>query len=83
MDELLAPIDALDPARAGTAVRTLTAYLDHQCSPKHTGAALHLHPNAVTYRIQRITERLGVDLADPDVRLGLHLACRMRGLLES
>lgn len=83
MGELLAPVDALGPARAATAVRTLTAYLDHQCSPKHAGAALHLHPNAVTYRIQRITETLGVDLADPDVRLGLHLACRMRGLLDA
>jgi|GEM_PF-692746 len=83
MDELLAPVDALGPARAATAVRTLTAYLDHQCSPKHAGTALHLHPNAVTYRIQRITETLGVDLGDPDVRLGLHLACRMRGLLDA
>ncbi|WP_431836298.1 PucR family transcriptional regulator [Cellulomonas sp. Y8] len=83
MGELLAPVDALGSARAATAVRTLTAYLDHQCSPKHAGAALHLHPNAVTYRIQRITETLGVDLADPDVRLGLHLACRMRGLLDA
>lgn len=83
MGELLAPVDALGPVRAATAVRTLTAYLDHQCSPKHAGAALHLHPNAVTYRIQRITETLGVDLADPDVRLGLHLACRMRGLLDA
>lgn len=83
MAELLAPVDALGPARAATAVRTLTAYLDHQCSPKHAGAALHLHPNAVTYRIQRITETLGVDLTDPDVRLGLHLACRMRGLLDA
>lgn len=83
MGELLAPVDALGPARAATAVRTLTAYLDHQCSPKHAGAALHLHPNAVTYRIQRITETLGVDLSDPDVRLGLHLACRMRGLLDA
>ena len=83
MGELLAPVDALGPARAATAVRTLSVYLDHQCSPKHAGAALHLHPNAVTYRIQRITETLGVDLADADVRLGLHLACRMRGLLDA
>ncbi len=82
MDELLAPVDALGPARAATAVRTLTAYLDHQCSPKHAGAALHLHPNAVTYRVQRLTEVLGVDLRDPEARLGLHLACRMRGLLD-
>ncbi|HEY0187855.1 MAG TPA: helix-turn-helix domain-containing protein [Cellulomonas sp.] len=82
MDELLAPIDALGPARAATAVRTLAVYLDQQCSPKHAGAVLHLHPNAVTYRVQRLTALLGTDLSDPDARLGLHLACRMRGLLD-
>ncbi|TIC88622.1 hypothetical protein E8D34_02780 [Nocardioides sp. GY 10113] len=76
---LLAPLDALGPERAATALETLGAYLDHQCSPKHAGAVLHLHPNAVTYRIRRIEETLDVDLRDPDVRFGLHLACRMRG----
>lgn len=77
--DMLAPLDDLGPERAGQAIETLTAYLDHQCSPKHSAAVLHLHPNAVTYRMHRIEATLGVDLTDPDVRFGLHLACRMRG----
>ncbi len=77
--DMLEPLDDLGTQRAATAIETLTAYLDHQSSPKHAAAALHLHPNAVTYRIQKIEATLGVDLSDPDVRFGLHLACRMRG----
>ncbi|MEQ6900953.1 helix-turn-helix domain-containing protein [Nocardioides sp. YIM 152588] len=77
--DMLAPLDALGPERSARAIETLSAYLDHQSSPKHAAAALHLHPNAVSYRMQRIEATLGVDLTDPDVRFGLHLACRMRG----
>jgi DNA-binding PucR family transcriptional regulator len=39
---------------------------------------LHLHRNAVGYRIRQIRERLNVDLHDPDQRLALQLACRSR-----
>jgi sugar diacid utilization regulator len=77
----LAPLEKLGPARRETAVRTLAAYLDQQGSVVRTAQQLHLHRNAVTYRLRRITELLGVDLDDPDQRLALQLACRAR-LLE-
>jgi sugar diacid utilization regulator len=79
---LLEPLDALGPARAETAVRTLHAYLDEQGSIVRCADRLHLHRNAVAYRLRGIRDRLGVDLDDPDKRLALQLACRAR-LLES
>jgi sugar diacid utilization regulator len=79
--EQLAPLERLGPARSATAIRTLAVYLDEQCSVVRTARRLHLHRNAVTYRLRRITELLGVDLADADQRLALQLACRAR-LLE-
>jgi len=79
--EQLAPLERLGPARSETAIRTLAVYLDEQCSVVRTARRLHLHRNAVTYRLRRITELLGVDLADADQRLALQLACRAR-LLE-
>jgi sugar diacid utilization regulator len=74
----LAPLEQLGPARGETAIRTLAAYLDQQGSIVRTAEALHLHRNAVTYRLRRITDLLGVDLDDPDQRLVLQLACRAR-----
>jgi hypothetical protein len=75
---LLEPLDALGPARAETAVRTLQAYLDEQGSLVRCAERLHLHRNAVAYRMRAIREQLAVDLDDPDQRLALQLACRSR-----
>jgi sugar diacid utilization regulator len=74
----LAPLERLGPARCETAVRTLAAFLDEQGSVNRTARRLHLHRNAVAYRMRRITALLGVDLDDPDQRLALQLACRAR-----
>jgi DNA-binding PucR family transcriptional regulator len=74
---LLAPLGELDPERAETSVRTLQVYLDERGSLARSGERLHLHKNAVAYRMRRIREQLaGVDLDDPDRRLELQLACR-------
>jgi hypothetical protein len=75
---LLEPLDALGPVRSLTAVRTLHAYLDEQGSLVRCAERLHLHRNAVAYRIRHIRERLTVDLDDADQRLALQLACRSR-----
>ncbi|MGH3403065.1 MAG: PucR family transcriptional regulator, partial [Streptosporangiaceae bacterium] len=76
--ELLAPLERLGPARAETAIRTLAVYLDEQGSAVRAAQKLHLHRNAVTYRLRQITRVLLVDLSDPDQRLALQLACRAR-----
>jgi hypothetical protein len=75
---LLEPLDALGPARSLTAVRTLQAYLDERGSLARCAERLHLHRNAVGYRMRAIREQLDVDLDDPDQRLALQLACRSR-----
>ena len=79
---LLEPLERLGHRKAETAIGTLQAYLDHQGSLSATAAALHLHRNAVAYRIGQIVERLQVDIDDPDQRLLLQLACRARALRQ-
>jgi hypothetical protein len=76
--DLLAPLDALGPEKSVTAVRTLHAYLDERGSLQRAAARLHVHRNAVVYRIEGIRAALGLDLADPDIRFALQLACRGR-----
>lgn len=78
----LAPLEQLGKPRGEIAIRTLATYLDQQGSIVRTAQALHLHRNAVTYRLRRITDLLGVDLDDPDQRLVLQLACRARLLAQ-
>ena len=74
----LAPLERLGQTRSQTAIRTLATFLDEQGSIARTAERLHLHRNAVAYRMRRITDLLGVDLDDPDQRLALQLACRAR-----
>ena len=78
VEMLLAPLERLGPRRAETAIRTLQAFLDEQGSVTRAARTLFLHRNAVTYRIKRISDLLGVDLKDADQRLALQLACRAR-----
>ncbi|WP_245851882.1 PucR family transcriptional regulator [Mobilicoccus massiliensis] len=58
-------------------IRTLAAYLDRESSLVAAAAELGLHRNTLGPRIRRIEQLLAVDLTDPDVRLALHLACRV------
>jgi sugar diacid utilization regulator len=78
VDELLAPLDALGPSRATTAIDTLHVYLDERGSLKAASRRLHLHPNAVAYRVKQIRAQLEADLDDPDQRLAVQMACRAR-----
>jgi hypothetical protein len=80
VDSLLAPLQELDPVKRDAWIRTLQSYLDHQGSLSRAAEELHLHRNAVAYRIDRVYERLGLDRDDADVRLLLQLACRARSL---
>ena len=71
-ESLLAPLRA----SGDELLATLSAYLDNESRIAATATALGLHRNTVSTRIQRVQELLGVDMADPEARLALHLACR-------
>ena len=72
----LEPLLALGPARGRVMVHTLQVYLDALGSNTAAARVLHLHPNAVAYRLRRIRELLGSDLSAPDERIMLQIACR-------
>jgi len=78
VDELLKPLDRQPAERARSLVETLQTYLDEQGSLVRAGRTLHLHPNAVAYRMRKVRELLESDLDDPDQRLALQIACRAR-----
>ncbi|WP_120003925.1 PucR family transcriptional regulator [Nesterenkonia muleiensis] len=78
LQDMLRPLDAPGRAKADTAVRTLLAYLSNRGSPAKAAAELNLHPNAVSYRIRNIEDKLQLDLRDADTQFALQLACRVR-----
>lgn len=63
-----------DEARHQEFVRTLFAFVEHNCNMTQAAKALNIHYNTLKYRMQRITELTGFDPADPQLNLRLRLA---------
>lgn len=80
--DVLGPIETSDATRRSEFVRTLDAFL--RAGGNHMRAArdLNVHRNTLIYRLERIQELLGgVDLEDPETRLNLQLALKIRAAL--
>lgn len=74
------PLSALisyDEAHDAGLVETLRTWLESFGDVNGAAAALHIHKNTFRYRLRRLSEIAGLDLADPDTRLGLMLQLRM------
>ncbi len=80
---LLGPVTALrsHDAEHGTEyLATLAAWLDHPGDPRQAAQRVHIHPNTLRYRMQRLHDVVDLDLADPETRLALRLQLRSLGL---
>ena len=77
-DLRLAPLAELTPAAAARLQATLLSWLRHQGAVAAVAAELHVHPQTVRYRLERLRERFGSALEDPDARFELELALRAR-----
>jgi PucR family transcriptional regulator, purine catabolism regulatory protein len=66
-----------DAQRHTQLVKTLKVLLEQNGQKAETARALHLERQSLYNRVDRIQSLLDVDLDDPDVRLGLHLALRV------
>jgi DNA-binding PucR family transcriptional regulator len=80
--DVLGPLESSDSVRRSEFVRTLDAFL--RAGGNHMRAArdLNVHRNTLIYRLERIQELLGgADLEDPEMRLNLQLALKIRAAL--
>jgi len=57
-------------------VDSVKAWLEHDRNVPAAAAALPVHPNTLRYRLNRVNELTGLDLADPDARLLCQLLLR-------
>lgn len=76
-------LETHDRSRHTQLVATLEAFLEHNGHKADTARALHLERQSLYNRIERIESMLDIDLTDPDTRLSLHLALRVRSSLSS
>lgn len=77
------PVSALldyDARHQTSFVDTLLAWLDTFGDVNAAAAAVHVHPNTFRYRLRRLCEISGVDLADADSRLAVLLQLRLHRL---
>lgn len=61
-------------------IHTLDAYLTHGGDARKTAESLHLHRSTLYYRLEKITEEIGGDLRDGEVRFELMLAIRLANM---
>ncbi|MDI3422954.1 helix-turn-helix domain-containing protein [Streptomyces luteolus] len=74
----LGPVLEYDAERLTDLTRTLEAYFASGSSPTNAAEALHVHPNTVSRRLERITELLGSDWQKPGQALEVQLALRLQ-----
>lgn len=76
--ELLQPLQRLRKLDShGVLVRTLHAWFCHNQQPVPTAQALFIHKNTLDYRLKRIAELTGLDLANYDDRFLLYVAVQL------
>jgi hypothetical protein len=73
----LARLVAHDERRGTHYLETLRIYLDGFGEVGRTSTALGIHPNTLRHRLGRIKEISGIDLDDPEARLGVMLELRL------
>jgi len=62
-------------------IATLEAFFEEHGNLTRTAKRLHVHRNTLLYRMDRIKEISRLDLDNPETRLAVHLALRIRRIL--
>ncbi|MFC5587751.1 helix-turn-helix domain-containing protein [Sporosarcina soli] len=83
MKKHLQPIIKYDQKNNSDLIRTLQTYLDNESVIQVSAELLHVHYNTLRYRINRIEEILGVDLANPHNRLNIQIALIIAQLVKA
>ncbi len=79
--QTIGALDAYDAQRRANLTATLEAFLRNSGRFQATADELDIHVTTLRYRLDRIEELTGIDLAQPDARFTAELALRLRKLL--
>jgi len=79
--ETLGPLSESDSRSNNALIETLECFFKCNGNLSETARTMHLHRNSLLYRLGRIEELLGRSLEDPEVRLSLLIALKIRHML--
>ena len=82
-DSLLAPLDAYDREHGGELKASLRAFLQHNARWEAAAAELYVHRHTLRYRMRKVEELTGRDLASSFDRMEFWLALRARELIAA
>ena len=74
---VVGPVFEYDAQRSGALVETLDAYFESGGNATTAAKALHVHPNTVSRRLERISELLGADWQQPQRMLEIQVALQL------
>ena len=77
----LGPVVDYDAEKGSKLVETLRTYFGADRNLTRTAAALHVHVNPVTQRLERVTRLLGKGWQEPERQLEVQLALRLHQLV--
>ena len=80
LDRTVGPVLAYDAQRHTNLAQTLEAWFAADGGLRETASALHIHPNTVTQRLDRVGQLLGDGWRDPRRKLDLQLALQLARL---
>ncbi|HEY1330978.1 MAG TPA: PucR family transcriptional regulator ligand-binding domain-containing protein [Actinomycetota bacterium] len=80
---VLAPLDDYDEAHGGHLIPSLRAFLERNARWEAAASDLYVHRHTLRYRMRKVEELTGRDLASARDRMELFLALRARDLLTS
>jgi len=80
--ETLGPLVDADTRNNHALIETLENFFRYNGNLSETAREMHLHRNSLLYRLGRVEELLGRSLEDPELRLSLQIALKIRHLLE-
>ena len=79
----LAALAEYDQKQRAEFIKTLEAFFASLGNLAQTAEALHVHRNTLLYRLRRIGEISGLNLEDPEERLGMWLALKAHRVLRT
>jgi hypothetical protein len=80
-DAVLGPVLALPPAECESILTTLGVWLAEEGATSEAAAKMHMHRNTVRYRLRRLEELTGRNLAQPTGLAELYLALEATKIL--